>query len=94
MKHKDINRVYVMLLCMMCWCLFASAQESHTLDNIEIVSRHTFSDIIPSQNLSGKQLENLNALSVADALRYFSGLQVKDYGGDLTDGKPASGSVL
>ena len=81
MKRKDINRVYVMLLCMMCWCLSASAQESHTLDNIEVVSRHTFSDIIPSQNLSGKQLENLNALSVADALRYFSGLQVKDYGG-------------
>ena len=70
-----------MLTCMMCWCIFASAQKQHTLDNIEVVSRHTFSDIIPSQNLKGKELEKLNALSVADALRYFSGLQVKDYGG-------------
>ena len=81
MKHIDTYKVFVMLTCMMCWCFTASAQKSQTLDNIEVVSRHTFSDIIPSQNLSGKQLENLNSLSVADALRYFSGLQVKDYGG-------------
>ena len=70
-----------MLSCMMCWCLFASAQKQRTLDNIEVVSRHTFSDIIPNQTLKGKELEKLNALSVADALRYFSGLQIKDYGG-------------
>ena len=81
MKHIIYNKVYVMLSCMMCWCLFASAQKQQTLDNIEIVSRHTFSDIIPTQTLKGKELEKLNALSVADALRYFSGLQIKDYGG-------------
>lgn len=36
---------------------------------------------MPLQILSGKQLEKLNSLSVADAVRYFSGVQLKDYGG-------------
>ncbi|MEO5787955.1 TonB-dependent receptor [Gelidibacter sp.] len=35
----------------------------------------------PVQSLSGAQLKKLNSLSVADALRYFSGIQLKDYGG-------------
>ena len=37
--------------------------------------------IIPAQALQGEQLEKLSALSVADAIRYFSGVQIKDYGG-------------
>ena len=55
--------------------------EGVELDGIEIVSHQTFKDVIPSQTLSGKELERLNSLNIADALRYFSGLQVKDYGG-------------
>lgn len=35
----------------------------------------------PVQVLAGAELEKLNVYSVADALRYFSGVQVKDYGG-------------
>ena len=38
-------------------------------------------EVVPSQKLNGEQLERLNTLSVADALRYFSGIQLKDYGG-------------
>lgn len=38
-------------------------------------------EVIPVQILSGAQLEKLNAHSVADAVRYFSGVQIKDYGG-------------
>lgn len=38
-------------------------------------------EIIPAQVLSGEQLEGLNSQSVADALRYFSGVQIKDFGG-------------
>ncbi|WP_262152279.1 TonB-dependent receptor plug domain-containing protein [Chryseobacterium foetidum] len=37
--------------------------------------------VISSQKLSGTELEKLNSTSVADAVRYFSGIQVKDYGG-------------
>jgi outer membrane cobalamin receptor len=38
-------------------------------------------DIISGQTLDGKTLERMNALNVADALRYFAGVQLKDYGG-------------
>ncbi|MCM1152911.1 MAG: TonB-dependent receptor [Muribaculum sp.] len=38
-------------------------------------------DVIPVQTLTGEELRRLNSSSVADALRYFSGVQVKDYGG-------------
>lgn len=36
---------------------------------------------MPAQMLSGRELERLNTFSVADAIRYFSGVQLKDYGG-------------
>ena len=39
------------------------------------------STIIPVQQLKGKELERLNVHSVADAMRYFAGVQIKDYGG-------------
>ncbi|MDR1562532.1 MAG: TonB-dependent receptor plug domain-containing protein [Dysgonamonadaceae bacterium] len=40
-----------------------------------------YREVIPSQRLSGERLEALNSFSVADAIRYFSGVQIKDYGG-------------
>lgn len=38
-------------------------------------------DLVPAQRLEGERLEQLSAHSVADAVRYFSGAQIKDYGG-------------
>ncbi|MDE6310779.1 MAG: TonB-dependent receptor [Muribaculaceae bacterium] len=38
-------------------------------------------ETIPVQTLSGDELQKLNSNSIADAIRYFSGVQVKDYGG-------------
>nr|WP_065220795.1 MULTISPECIES: TonB-dependent receptor [Butyricimonas] len=38
-------------------------------------------EVIPVQVMEGKALEKLSVHSVADALRYFSGVQIKDYGG-------------
>jgi vitamin B12 transporter len=35
----------------------------------------------PLQVLKGAELERLNSFSVADAIRFFSGVQLKDYGG-------------
>ena len=37
--------------------------------------------LTPVQSLGGADLKRINSLSVADALRYFSGVQLKDYGG-------------
>ncbi len=44
-------------------------------------SRFNVVSPMPVQTLSGDYLQNLNSLSVADALRYLSGVQLKDYGG-------------
>lgn len=53
-----------------------------SLGQVNIVaSRKSSEDIVPHQKLSGKRLEGLSAHSVADAIRYFSGIQIKDYGG-------------
>lgn len=46
-----------------------------------VVRANTFLEVIPVQRLSGEQLGRLNSHSVADALRYFAGVQIKDYGG-------------
>lgn len=46
-----------------------------------VITAKPFKEIIPVQSLNGKMLESLSTHSVADALRYFSGVQVKDYGG-------------
>ena len=56
----------------------------HNLDELVVTaSRHRFviESSMPVQILSGRELEKLNTLSVADAIRYFSGVQLKDYGG-------------
>lgn len=37
--------------------------------------------VTPVHTLSGESLQRLSSNSVADALRYFSGVQIKDYGG-------------
>lgn len=57
-----------------------AADSVRLLKKVEINGRR-YKDVIPAQKLSGEELERLNSYSVADALRYFSGVQIKDYGG-------------
>jgi outer membrane cobalamin receptor len=51
-----------------------------TLDEVVVVARR-YNEIIPAQILKNAELERLNSFSVADAIRFFSGVQMKDYGG-------------
>ncbi|MDE6120601.1 MAG: TonB-dependent receptor, partial [Muribaculaceae bacterium] len=51
------------------------------LDELIVTTARPAAEIIPAQSLRGEELRRLNSNSVADALRYFSGVQVKDYGG-------------
>ena len=60
------------------------AISSYAIEEITVTAnRHKFSveAAMPAQMLSGRELEKLNSFSVADAIRYFSGVQLKDYGG-------------
>lgn len=53
-----------------------------SLSEVSIVRVYKpYIEVIPAQKLDGEQLQRLNSLSVADAVRYFSGVQLKDYGG-------------
>lgn len=54
---------------------------SKTIQDIIINMKRQEVGVISSQKLSGLELEKLNSNSVADAVRYFSGVQLKDYGG-------------
>ena len=87
--RRIVSIVFFTLLCVV-----ASAQSSATdslyldsiyrhleLEEYTITARVKEKDIIIPQTLSGVQLKKMNALSVADAIRYFSGVQIKDYGG-------------
>ncbi len=51
------------------------------IEEVTVSARALEKDVIVPQKLTGKALEQMNALSVADAIRYFSGIQIKDYGG-------------
>ena len=64
--------------------LFAQQQDSvkvTSLDSVVVARDRLSKEIVPVQTLSGNELKSLGAHSVADAIRYFSGVQVKDYGG-------------
>ena len=55
---------------------------THTLPKVEVSAySQRFHEVIPAQTLEGAKLKALNSLSVADAIRFFSGVQIKDYGG-------------
>ena len=50
-----------------------------TLRDVEVSARRR--PIATVQSLAGKELQALSTTSIADALKYFAGVQIKDYGG-------------
>jgi len=60
-----------------------SANVPSDIDTLEcsVVRASRVSTHVPSQSLQGEKLESLSTTTVADALKYFSGVQIKDYGG-------------
>ena len=87
------RRIYVSV-CLGCICLIgesvlfslhaqteADSLRQHQLDEVVVTADRLIKEVIPVQQLSGEQLQRLGSHSVADAIRYFSGVQIKDYGG-------------
>jgi len=80
-----------MLLCMSVWHTMAqdvgarqkpsSLDSIHHLQEVTVTSKHPPRTIATSQMLQGNELQALSTTSVADALKYFAGVQIKDYGG-------------
>ena len=59
----------------------AQTDSLYAIDEVVVTERLSTRAIVDGQHLKGETIEKLSNNSVADALRYFSGLQVKDYGG-------------
>lgn len=59
----------------------ASLDSMQYLQEVDIISKYPSRSIATSQSLQGKELQALSNTSVADALKYFAGVQIKDYGG-------------
>lgn len=54
---------------------------SRVLDEVVVNAERTERQLVTQQTLSGSELQALSSTSVADALKYFAGVQIKDYGG-------------
>jgi outer membrane cobalamin receptor len=72
----------ILLLSTIVW----TGKGQSRLDSIQridevVVTAGRYREVIPAQRLAGKRLEALGSFSVADAVRYFAGVQLKDYGG-------------
>lgn len=53
----------------------------HQLDEVEFIQPRKQRSAVPLQVMDSKALTLLNTQSVADAIRFFSGVQLKDFGG-------------
>ena len=60
---------------------YSSLDSLQRLDEVVVTAERTRRTVIPVQQLGGEALRKLSVLSVADAMRYFAGVQIKDYGG-------------
>lgn len=86
MNYKKADTVLPIIVLMLSLTASLRAQDgipelpADTLGEV-VVTADRIREIVPAQKLSGEQLQRLSSNSIADALRYFSGVQIKDYGG-------------
>jgi vitamin B12 transporter len=60
------------------------AQKHDTLASVKVISKkekNIATSTTPLQQLNNEQLQKINSITVADAVKQFAGVQVKDYGG-------------
>ncbi|WP_195507071.1 TonB-dependent receptor [Bacteroides cellulosilyticus] len=71
---------------LVCCCVDLYAQtvdstKTYHIEEVSVSAQRIRKEVIPVQMLAGEELQKLSVHSVADAIRYFSGIQIKDYGG-------------
>jgi len=82
------SRVFPSLLCisfcLLCFStVYAQSDTTHALKEVRVlgVSVPVVKTIIPSQQITERDFKRFSAYNVADAIRNFSGVNIKDYGG-------------
>lgn len=76
-----MNRFAAVFLALILPLSLLAAERRDTLGELVVTTRRPVPKTIPSQRLSGEELQRLSARNVADAIRYFAGAHIKDYGG-------------
>ena len=61
--------------------LVADTSRVYEIQEVEVQAHRIVTEIVPAQRMDAQLIEGLACQSVADAIRYFSGVQVKDFGG-------------
>ena len=81
-RHPQLACVVLLALATLCCnASFVPDTLTSTIDEVTVTARRVRRDVIPMQGLDGATLRKLSAYSVADAIRYFAGVQIKDYSG-------------
>ncbi|MEC5142911.1 TonB-dependent receptor [Chitinophaga sp. 212800010-3] len=86
----DLCLYLVLVIC--CFPLTLSAQEnnrhngadttrSRNLREVSVTAPRSTGEVSPGQKMQATEISRLGTHSVADAIRFFSGAQIKDYGG-------------
>ncbi|WP_432712949.1 TonB-dependent receptor, partial [Pedobacter sp.] len=78
--EKHLSTVLLILLSL---CGYAQGDTSSTLKEVKVVAvaLPTIQTLLPSQQIKARDFKNNGAFNVADAIRNFSGVNIKDYGG-------------
>jgi len=86
MKKIITKKNLICLICALFLCIpkpiFAQLDTTKVYEIKEVVFvTSQRNEVINPQTLAGEELQKLNSHSVADVIRYFSGIQMKDFGG-------------
>ncbi len=80
-----MSRLFLIIIfCLLIFRCLAQNDGGHHLKQVNVTAKKfdsSYLSLNPFQNLRDTDLSRMNVYSVADAVKYFSGVQVKDYGG-------------
>ncbi|MCQ2084090.1 MAG: TonB-dependent receptor [Bacteroidaceae bacterium] len=81
--NRILAFILPILVCASVPVCHASSQDSisRALDEVTITAIHSERRLVTGQTIQGSDLQALSSTSIADALKYFAGVQIKDYGG-------------
>lgn len=79
------RRIHILLLVLISpltlWSAEIDTTKVYELEEVCFSPKRIRRDIVPFQRMDSVVIDNLGCQSVADAIRFFSGVQIKDYGG-------------
>lgn len=82
-RHRLYPVIITLIVCAITGIQFCHAvqPDSTAIDTLREIRVYGNAPLATVQSLKGAELQSLSSTSVADALKYFAGVQIKDYGG-------------